>query len=67
MTKIPVIDWGQCTDCESCLEICPAVFRRNRETGVIEVIDLEKYPEEEVQEAIKMCPADCIFWEERED
>ncbi len=64
MKKIPVIDLSECTDCDSCLEICPAVFKRNEETGHIEVIDLPQYPEEKVQEAISMCPADCIFWEE---
>ncbi|NIR18058.1 MAG: ferredoxin, partial [Desulfobacterales bacterium] len=50
MKKVPVIDLGECTDCESCLELCPHVFRRNEETGQIEVIDLSEYPENEVQE-----------------
>jgi ferredoxin len=63
MKKNPVIDLADCTDCESCVEICPAVFRKNKETDCIEVVDLEDYPEECVQEAIKMCPADCISWE----
>ena len=27
-------------------------------------VDLEEYPEEEVEEAIKNCPCDCIAWEE---
>jgi ferredoxin len=30
----------------------------------MEVIDLEVYQEEQVWEAIKNCPKDCIFWEE---
>ena len=62
--KVPVIDLRQCTDCDSCLEICPAVFRRNKETGLIEVADLPLYPEDEVREAICICPNDCIVWEE---
>jgi len=62
---IPVIDLGECTDCDSCLELCPSVFKRNEETGCIEVMDLSGYPEEEVQEAISTCPADCITWEAR--
>ncbi len=30
----------------------------------IEVIKLSSYPEIEVEEAIKCCPEDCIYWEE---
>ena len=62
--RVPVIDLSRCTDCESCLEICPSVFRRNEETGRIEVVDLVEYSEQEVHEAIATCPADCITWEE---
>ena len=65
MKKVPVIDLAECTDCESCLEICPAVFRRNSDTGCIEVADLDEYPEDCVREAMTMCPADCISWEEQ--
>ena len=64
MKRVPVIDLSGCTDCESCLEVCPSVFRRNEETGFIEVIILAEYPENEVDEAISICPADCISWEE---
>jgi ferredoxin len=46
------------------VETGPRVFKRNEQTGIIEVADLQKYPEDEVQEAIKMCPAECIYWEE---
>ena len=61
--KIPVIDLGECVDCEACIEMCPGVFRRN-DAGFIEVVELQEYPKEEVEEAIKNCPADCIVWEE---
>jgi ferredoxin len=60
---IPVIDLSECTDCGSCLELCPSVFKRNEETARIEMMDLSEYPEEGVEEAISMCPADCIAWE----
>lgn len=62
--KILVINLGECTDCESCLELCPSIFKRNKETGYIEVVDLDQYPEKDVQEALSICPADCITWEE---
>ena len=64
MNKVPVIDSSECTDCESCLSLCPEIFKRNKETGCIEVTDLMQYPEKEVQEAMAMCPADCIAWDE---
>jgi ferredoxin len=64
MRRVPVIDIGECTDCESCLEICPVVFKKNSETGYIEVIGLPEYPEDAIQLAISMCPADCIAWQE---
>ena len=64
LQRAPVIDLSACTDCESCLEICPEVFRRNQETGLIEIADLPEYPEEKVQEAIAVCPGACISWEE---
>ena len=60
----PAIDRFECTDCESCLDLCPEVFKRNAETGYIEVAELSEYPEEKIQEVISMCPADCIQWEE---
>ena len=59
------IDPSRCTDCDSCVETGPRVFKRNEQTGIIEVADLQKYPEDEVEEAIKMCPAECIYWEEK--
>jgi ferredoxin len=64
MKKVPVIDLGNCIDCESCLEICPSIFQRNSDTGLIEVKDLPEYPEEDLLEAISVCPADCISLEE---
>jgi ferredoxin len=61
--KIPTIDIGECTDCEACLELCPGVFHRNEETGIIEILPLQKYPKKEIEEAIAMCPCDCIGWD----
>lgn len=62
--KHPVIDIGRCTLCEGCLEVAPTVFRLIKSFGYIEVIESDEYPEKEVDEAIKICPADCIEWEE---
>ena len=60
--KIPVVELSDCIVCGVCVEVCPDVFRLN-DAGYIEVIDRENYPGE-VGEAIKNCPADCIYWAE---
>ena len=59
--KKPDIDLGACTLCMGCIEVCPMVFRFN-DAGYIEIIDLPEYPEEEVNDAIMMCPENCIVW-----
>ena len=61
--KRPVVELSDCIHCEVCVEACPAVFRRNQ-AGYIEVADLAAYPVDEVDDAIRNCPADCIRWEE---
>ena len=61
--KIPAVDLSRCSVCGVCIEVCPMVFRLN-EAGYIEVIELSSYPEADVNEAIKYCPEDCIYWEE---
>jgi ferredoxin len=62
-TKRPTLDLGDCIDCDVCLEVCPSVFRQN-DAGYIEVVDLPEYPEEDIDECIKNCPAQCISWED---
>ena len=54
----------KCNDCKSCLDLCPSVFRKNKDTDRIEVTDMPEYPKEEVQEVINCCPKGCIAWEE---
>jgi len=60
--KKPVLDIGLCTLCEGCIEMAPSVFMLNN-AGYIEVVDLDSYPEDAVDDAIKYCPEDCISWE----
>ncbi len=60
--KIPVVDVVACTMCMGCVEVCPEVFRLNDDLGIIEVADLDVYPVELVDEAIKYCPEDAIEW-----
>ena len=59
----PCIDLNECNLCESCIAVCPAVFFING-AGMIEMVEMDRYPEADVNEAIKYCPEDCIFWED---
>ena len=59
--KKPDIDFGACTLCMGCVEVCPKVFRYN-DAGYIEVIDLQEYSEKDIDDAIMFCPEDCISW-----
>ena len=63
MSRVPEVDIGQCSLCGGCIEVCPMVFRLN-EAGYVEVAELSCYPEPDVEEAIKYCPEDCIYWKE---
>ena len=62
MSRTPEVDIGPCSLCGGCIEVCPMVFRLN-DTGFIEVSELLRYPETDVEEAIKNCPEGCISWE----
>ncbi len=61
--KIPIVELSDCILCGVCEEDSPSVFKLN-DSGFIEVAKLSEYPEEEVGEAIKNCPGNCIFWDE---
>jgi ferredoxin len=61
--KAPIVDLSECIQCGVCVDICPSVFKLNN-ADFIEVISLESYPEDEVNEPIKNCPTDCIIWDE---
>ncbi len=64
MARKVVIDQDECEGCESCVEICPEVFGFDEEREVAYVIKEEGGPEDEIEEAMDNCPADCIHWEE---
>jgi ferredoxin len=62
-SKAPDIDLSRCTACGGCIELCPDVFKLNP-AGYMEVISLDEYPEDRIDEAIRNCPEDCISWTE---
>lgn len=61
--KQPSIDLGACSQCGACIEVSPDIFTWSDSGGYVEVCDLEEYDRELVEEAIKWCPEDCIYWE----
>ncbi len=62
-TKVRIDD-DECIGCESCVELCPDVFRFNGDTDKAEVIDEDMGGEECVEEAVASCPAECIHVDE---
>lgn len=61
--KVPVIDIADCTLCGGCYDLYPELFRLN-DAGFVQVVDTVCHDEEDVDDAIKHCPQDCIHWEE---
>ena len=61
--KMPVIELSECILCGVCEEVAPSFFKIN-DAGFVEVAELLDYHKTEVEEAIKNCPVDCIYWED---
>ncbi len=64
MGKKVIIDKDECIGCQSCVELCPEVFEFNEAEDKAEVILPEGGPEDCIQEAIEVCPVECISWQE---
>jgi len=64
MAKKVRIDEEECIGCESCVELCPDVFRFNEDTDKAEVIDEDLGDNECVEEASASCPGECIHVDE---
>ena len=62
--KIPVIELSECILCGVCMDVSPEVFHLSDASGYVRIADFPQYPEQEVEEAIKNCPTDCIYWED---
>ncbi|WP_027179107.1 ferredoxin [Maridesulfovibrio bastinii] len=63
MARQVVIDTDECIGCEACVETCPNVFSMGP-GGFAMVVNSEGASEEEINEAIDMCPANCISFED---
>ncbi len=64
MAKIPYVDKEECTSCGLCVDNLPDVFRLD-ENELAECYNSEGASDEEIQEeAIDICPVECIHWKE---
>lgn len=63
MANIPWVDKDECIACETCVGICPGVFRMD-EDGKSVCYDPTGASKDEIQMAIDICPASCIHWKE---
>jgi ferredoxin len=63
--KNPEVDLSECSMCGICVDLCPMTFQIN-DAGYVEVIHSDDYIGEDVDEAIKNCPSDCISWKKSE-
>ncbi|NWH04714.1 ferredoxin [Desulfobacter latus] len=61
--KKPVVDLGCCNQCGVCIDLAPHAFEIN-DAGYVDVRPLDRYEDDEdILEAVKNCPQDCISWE----
>jgi ferredoxin len=61
-----VIDAEECIGCGACEDLCPGVFSADEPKGVAYVINPHGASEEEIAEAMELCPTRCIRWESEE-
>ena len=62
--RIPFVDTDACISCGACVDVCPEVFVLNESLGYALVINPYGSDEDKVQEAMDICPVNCIHWEE---
>ena len=60
MPKFPVIDRSRCTDCESCLEICPEVFEMGKRFAMVRQPIIPEEQTASILDTAADCPADAI-------
>ncbi len=62
LKKVPAVDFECCILCEVCVDLAPHTFRIN-DAGFVDVLSLDSYEDENINDAVNNCPRDCITWE----
>jgi ferredoxin len=57
------IDEEECIGCGNCEDLCPEIFKLDKEREKSEVIKPEGGSEECIEEAMEACPVSCIYWD----
>jgi len=63
MARIPYVEKEECTSCNVCVDTVPTVFRMDDDSKA-EVFDPSGASEQEIQDAMDLCPVACIRWKE---
>ena len=63
MSRKVVIGQDESIGCGSCQEICPEVFKLNKEIDKFEMIKPEGGPENLIEKAMGECLMSYIYWE----
>jgi ferredoxin len=66
MTKYLNIDTDECKGCGTCAEMCSSAFALDEITMKAKVLDPASAGEDEIEEVILSCPAQCISWRYRD-
>jgi ferredoxin len=59
------VDNIECLGCGACADVCPEVFEMDCRTGKAWVITFDMSDKECIEEAIAICPAECISTEDQ--
>ena len=57
------IDHQACSECGTCVELCPEVFYSG-DDGAVHVLQPESVPQEALEQAVAWCPEQCIHVDE---
>ncbi len=58
------LDYDCCIGCGACAELCPGIFEMDDRIGKARVIVFEVTDKSCTEEAIAICPVECISWNE---